>query len=214
MTEQETVILLHGLARSSRSMNKLQTALQQAGYHTLNIDYPSTRHTIEALSKDVIGKALARCPSATKIHFVTHSLGGILLRHYLMNHRIDKLGRVVMLAPPNQGSQLADWLQAYRLYQYLFGPVGMQLGTASSSLIQRLGPADFELGIIAGTRAINLLFSPILPKPNDGTVTVENTKLKGMKTHLSVPASHPFIMRKQRVIDEVIRFLQDGCFNG
>ena len=128
MIEKETVILLHGLARSARSMNKLQTALQQVGYHTLNIDYPSTRQSIEVLSQDVISNALTRCASATKIHFVTHSLGGILLRHYLLNHRIDKLGRVVMLAPPNQGSQLADLLQSYRLYQFFFWSRGNATG--------------------------------------------------------------------------------------
>lgn len=212
MSKQESVILLHGLARSYRSMNKLQAALKQADYHTVNIDYPSTHHRIETLSQDVIPKALARCPSDNKIHFVTHSLGGILLRFYLLQHRIDNLGRVVMLAPPNQGSQLAGWLQDYWLYKRIFGPVGMQLGGDSSSLVKQLGPANFELGIIAGTRAVNLLFSPFLPKPNDGTVTVENTKLEGMADHISLPATHPLIMRNKQVIEQALYFLQRGQF--
>jgi pimeloyl-ACP methyl ester carboxylesterase len=212
MTEQESVILLHGLARSSRSMNKLQTALKQAGYHSVNVDYPSTRYPVETLSEDVISKALTSCPSETKVHFVTHSLGGILLRCYLQNHQIANLGRVVMLAPPNQGSQLADWLQAYWLYRWFFGPVSMQLGTKTSSLVKQLGAANFELGIIAGTRAVNLLFAPLLPKPNDGTVSVENTKLQGMADHISLPATHPFIMRNNSVIKQVLSFLQQGRF--
>ncbi|MCX4188154.1 esterase/lipase family protein [Methylophaga sp. OBS4] len=211
--KQESVILLHGLLRSYRSMNKLEKALQQAGYHTINCDYQSSRYSIEALSEAAIPATLSRCPPDITVHFVTHSLGGILLRHYLRNHQIDNLGRVVMLAPPNKGSELADWLKPYWLYRRIFGPTGMQLGTEPSSFVNQLGDANFELGVIAGTRAINLLFAPVLPQPNDGTVTVASTKLEGMTDHISLPASHPFIMRNKQVIRQVLNFLKDGRFN-
>lgn len=212
MTEKSTVVLLHGLARSSRSMRKLELALQQAGFHTVNINYPSTRNGIQVLSETVIRQALSQCQSDHTVHFVTHSLGGILLRCYLSLHTIDKLGRVVMLAPPNRGSQLADWLQNYWLYRRTFGPVGAELGTTADSLVNQLGPAHFELGIIAGTRAINLLFSPFIPKPNDGTVSVENTKIEGMTDHLCLPVTHPLLMRNPQVITQVLHFLKQGRF--
>jgi len=194
-------------------MHKLETGLKNAGYHTVNIDYPSTTASIETLSEQVIPAALSLCPPGSRKHFVTHSLGGILLRHYLSGHQVDMLGRVVMLAPPNKGNEAADWLQGYWLYQRIFGPVGAQLGTDAESLPNRLGPASFEVGIIAGTRAINLLLSPWLAKPNDGTVCVANTRLEGMADHLCLPVTHPFIMCNPTVIQQVLFFLQHGRFN-
>lgn len=209
----ETVILLHGLARSYRCMRKMDNALRQAGYDTLNINYASTRDNIETLSETVISNALSQTSTADTVHFVTHSLGGVLLRYYLKHRQIDKLGRVVMLAPPNQGSEVAGWLQHLRLFRKLMGPAAVQLSGKASDLISQLGPAEFELGIIAGNRPFNPLFAPFLAKPNDGTVTVENTRLAGMKDHITLPASHPFIMRHNEVIRQVLYFLQQGQFD-
>lgn len=208
MTTADTVILLHGLARSHRSMRKLEKALQRDGFHTLNLHYPSTRHTIEALAEMVIPSALAHCSSARRIHFVTHSLGGILLRRYLQQHAIPKLGRVVMLAPPNQGSEVAASLQRYALFRRCFGPAASQLGY----LPKKLGKADFELGIIAGNRGLNPLFLHWLRTANDGTIRVEDTYLAGMQAHLTLPVSHPFIMSNKTVIRQVLSFLQTGKF--
>lgn len=213
MTKRESVILLHGLARSSRCMDRLEKALQQAGYHTVNIDYPSTSATVEALSISVIANALAQTESFDTVHFVTHSLGGMLLRYYLTKRHIPALGRVVMLAPPNQGSQLVDWLKRFRLFHCLLGPAASQLGTAKDSLVHQLPSASCELGVIAGNQAVNLLCSPLLPKPNDGTVSVENTKLAGMRDHITLPATHPLIMRNKQVIQQVLVFLRSGHFS-
>lgn len=208
MTTAETVILLHGLARSHRCMRKLEKALQQAGFHTLNLNYPSTRHNVEALAAMVMPAALNRCRGARRIHFVTHSMGGILLRCYLQQQAISRLGRVVMLAPPNQGSRVAARLQRCSLFRACFGRAAVQLG----SLPQQLGKADYELGVIAGNRSINPLFHYWLRGANDGTVLVDDTRLLGMKDHLTLPVSHPFIMTDTAVITQVLYFLREGQF--
>lgn len=208
MTTTDTVILLHGLARSHRCMRKLEKALKQAGFHTLNMHYPSTRHDIETLAAMVMPAALDRCRQARRIHFVTHSLGGILLRSYLQQYSIPNLGRVVMLAPPNQGSEVAASLQRYALFRHCFGPAAAQLGDVP----QKLGKADFELGIIAGNRSINPLFHYWLRGDNDGTILVDDTRLTGMKDHLTLPVSHPFIMTDTAVITQVLYFLREGQF--
>lgn len=211
--QNQIVILLHGLARSARSMRKLEKALQQDRYQTRNIDYPSRKLPIADLSQQVISAALKGIPSSATIHFVTHSLGSILVRYYLAFQSIHNLGHVVMLGPPNQGSQIADWLQPYSLYHRFFGPVAAQLGTDRHSPLKQLGSAEFDAGIIAGNRAVNLLCAPFLPKPNDGQVTVASTRLGGMRDHLCLPVSHSFMMNSPIVIRQVLYFLKQGHFD-
>lgn len=209
----ECVILLHGLARTEGSMKKMATALERSGYVVINQPYPSTRHPIEALADTAIGQALSRCPDGGRIHFVTHSMGGILVRQYLSRQRISGLGRVVMLGPPNQGSQVVDTLGNMVGFKLVNGPAGLQLGTSETSVPNRLGPANFDVGIIAGTRSINLILSTMLPKPNDGKVSVANTRLDGMADHLSLPVTHPFMMNNAEVITQTRHFLQHGMFD-
>src|SRR6202167_1388243 len=154
---QEDVILLHGLCRTSRSMVKMERALTEAGYKVRNVDYPSRTASVEKLADNAIGKAVADCEQdgAAKINFVTHSLGGILVRSYLARHTISNLGRVVMLAPPNQGSEVVDKLGWVFLFKWINGPAGNELGTDKNSTPNQLGPANFPVGIIAGDRSIN-----------------------------------------------------------
>ena len=210
--DKECVILLHGLARSSRSLDKLSSMLEGEGYQTVNVSYPSTKHNIAQLAEDAIGDALNQCSMCTTIHFVTHSMGGILVRQYLNAHSVKNLGRVVMLGPPNQGSQVVDTLKNIPGFKMINGPAGMQLGTEDMSIPNTLGPAHFELGVIAGTRSINLILSTMLPKPDDGKVSVENTKLDGMADHIALPVTHPFMMNNKKVIRQVLCFLKNGSF--
>ena len=208
----DNVILLHGLARTDRSMHKLEQALLEQGYCVDNVRYESTRHDIETLAEQAIGAALVTCPAGQPVHFVTHSLGGILVRQYLENHRIENLGRVVMLGPPNKGSEVVDKLAEFPGFHFINGDAGMQLGTGATSVPNRLGRADFDLGIIAGTRSVNLLLSSIIPGADDGKVSVENTRLEGMRDHLEMPVTHTFMMQNTEVIEQVIHYLRYGEF--
>ena len=214
-TAAECVVLLHGLSRSSLSMNKMERELVAAGFLTANIDYPSREHTVEELAGMAVPEGLETCRAledVATIHFVTHSLGGILLRQYLSEHAIPELGRVVMLGPPNQGSAAVDTLSDLPGFDWVNGPAGRQLGQGESSVPLRLGPADFELGVIAGDRTIDPVTSAVLPDPDDGKVSVEDTKLEGMADFVVVGHSHAFMMRMRKVIDLTIRFLRSGSF--
>ena len=210
--KSESVILLHGLARSEISLRKLESVLQQEGYHTVNYNYPSTKFSVEKLAQDAISQALAQCPNDNTIHFVTHSMGGILVRQYLSQHTLSNLGRVVMLGPPNQGSQVVDSLKDIPVFKLINGPAGVQLGTNDISLPKSLGAVNFDVGIIAGTRSVNPFLSTMLPTPDDGKVSVENTKIEGMSDHITMPVTHPFMMRNDRVIEQVLSYLKQGKF--
>ena len=209
------MILLHGLGRTSRSMRKLEHRLTNHGYRVVNLDYPSTKFPIEFIADEFLHKALmrSRIGSDSKIHFVTHSMGGIVVRYYLKHHELANLGRVVMLSPPNQGSELVDYFNKSSFFKKRNGPAGLQLGTDKDCLPLKLGPVDFELGVITGRHSLNPISSTILPGPDDGMVTVKRSKVKGMTDFLVVPVSHSFIMKNKKVIRQVIHFLQHGVFN-
>ncbi|WP_133406755.1 esterase/lipase family protein [Parashewanella tropica] len=206
------VILLHGLAKSERDMRKLDEALVKEGFVTVNFDYDSRNFPIETLSLNVVPSAIEQCPKGAKINFVTHSMGGIVVRTYLADHKIDNLGRVVMLGPPNQGSEVVDTYKNVPGFKQIGGPAGLQLGTGKMSVPNSIGAAEFDVGVIAGTRSINLILSKFLPGKDDGKVTVERTKLKGMNDHISMPVTHPFMMKNKKVIKQVIYYLKNGYF--
>jgi hypothetical protein len=212
---REDVILLHGLCRTSRSMSVMARALTQAGYNVHNINYPSRSASVENLSEEFVGKAVADCKrdGAVKINFVTHSLGGILVRSYLANHSVPALGRVVMLGPPNQGSEVVDRLGGWWLFKKINGPVGNELGTGKDSMPNRLGAANFCVGIIAGNRTINWINSLMIPGSDDGKVSVARTRLAGMTDHIVIPSAHPFLMRNATAIRQTIYFLRNGKFD-
>ncbi len=210
----EEVILLHGLCRTSRSMAKMERALTEAGYQVKNVDYPSRTASVPQLADDAIGKAVGDCQrdGAVRIDFVTHSLGGILVRSYLARHPVPSLGRVVMLAPPNQGSEVVDKLGGWLLFKWINGPAGGELGTGANATPNRLGPATFPVGVIAGDRSLNWINSLLMPGRDDGKVSVARTKLAGMSDHIVIHTTHPFIMRNRQVIRQTIQFLRTGAF--
>lgn len=208
----DCVVFLHGLARTPASMEKAAAAFEKSGYAVVNVKYPSRKFPIEELAPLAVEAGVEKCPSDSVIHFVTHSLGGILVRYYLEEHEISNLGRVLMLAPPNQGSEVVDRLRHFPGFKVINGPAGLQLGTGEDSVPLMLGPVDYAVGVIAGTRTFNPILSQYLPNPDDGKVSVENTKVEGMTDFVVVPVAHPFIMKSPVVIDQAILFIKTGRF--
>lgn len=212
----QCVVLLHGLGRTHRSMARIEAALRAAGYATTNIDYPSQAQTIEASARVAVPAGVRNCrqAGAHTIHFVTHSMGALLLRYYLSGHEVEGLGRVVMLGPPNQGSEVADALAGTPLYDRINGPAGAQLVTGPDGIAARLGPAGFPLGIITGNEqtAIDSVLATRIPGENDGKVAVERAKLEGMDDFLVLPVNHTFMVMDEVVIAQVLHFLRHGRF--
>lgn len=209
------IILLHGLGRSSVSMKGVQWRLEDEGYVVVNNSYAWLGKSIEEIAPIVIDEGLSDCADLglSQIGFVTHSMGGILLRQYLHSKPIAGLGRVVMLAPPNQGSTMADHLLANEMLEPLLPESTHQLGTGEDSLPKRLGPVNFELGVIAGTDTRAVLSPGLDDVANDGTVAVQETRVEGMQDFIVLPVDHSFMMWRDTVLDQVVQFLGRGQFD-
>lgn len=214
LAEPELVVLLHGLARTSGSMEKMADALAAAGYEVCNVDYPSRESNVETLAAQQVLPAIMNCRGDTErpVSFVTHSMGGIIVRQLQAMPLRFRFGRVVMLGPPNGGSEIVDKLGGLALFGWINGPAGRQLGTAADALPRRLGATELELGVIAGRHSVNPLLSLIIPGNDDGKVAVAKARVEGMDDFLVVPVSHPFLMRDKAVIAQTLQFLKAGRF--
>lgn len=209
---REDVILLHGLGRRAASMDLLAIRLEEAGYTVHNLAYLSRKSDPDGLLAELSGKIGACCAEAERLHFVGHSLGGILARAYIAGARPAQLGRVIMLSPPNQGSEIVDAFGDTWLFKLVMGPAGTSLGTSVDSLPNRLPPPNYELGVIAATASINPVGSWLIPGDDDGMVSVCRMRVDGMADFVTVDRTHAFIMRGPEVADQIIAFLRTGAF--
>ncbi|NOY69635.1 MAG: alpha/beta hydrolase [Deltaproteobacteria bacterium] len=214
MMEKEFVILLHGMGRTRHSMRTLARHLKKAGYTTINDGYPSTAKTVSVIAETDLAPMVDKCKKtgAEKIHIVTHSLGGIVVRRYLQGHSLPEGSRIVMISPPNHGSEIADVLRHIPLYRWIYGPAGAELGTGPDSVPNRLAPVDAEIGIITGDRSLNPLFSRMLAGKNDGKVSVASARLDEMIDFTVVHSTHCFIMQNKTVLKKTAAFLKTGKF--
>lgn len=214
---KEIVVLLHGIGHSMLNMELLARALKKQGYETLNITYPSLRNDIKSLSCWLHQKLESKgvWKTHSKVHFVAHSMGGLVTGFYLQNFESqipkEKIGRVVMLGTPHGGSEVADGLQNFWLYKLIFGPAGQEL-TTEARKGDKIMPT-YELGIVAGTQNWMYPLGKIFIKqPHDGCVSIESTKLEGMKDHIIMPVLHGIMGWSPKVRDQVLFFLQNGAF--
>ncbi len=209
------LICLHGLGKNAKRMQTLADFASDQGFIVFNESYPSTQFSVSALTDLLYQrfKAKGLWDSSIPLYFVGHSLGALLIRSLISRYRPDNLARVVMLAPPNQGSEVANFLARFKWYQNHYGPAGMELVTGPSGIAAQLPLADYEVGIIAGDRSIDPWFSyTLLPGPDDGKVTVASTRLQGMQAHCVMHATHPGMPNNVKVIARVMRYLKEGSF--
>ncbi len=213
-TPSEIVILIHGLARTSRSMSKMGRALASTGFCPVNLRYPSRKYPLKTLAEDFLLPQIIEVFSKSRgtVHFVTHSMGGVLLRFIFRKFPTEKIGKTVMLAPPNHGSEIVDKLKKHKWFRSFFGPATLELGTGAEFFHKNRYPLPPRCGIIAGDRSVFHIFDSVLPKPHDGTVSVASTKETGSADHIVLHTSHPFIMVACEVIANTIDFLQSGKF--
>ena len=212
-SDSPPIVLLHGLGRTRWSLWPVAREAARRGRVVHNLGYPSRRAPIEELAEDV-GHRVSVLAGDRPVDVVTHSMGGIVLRAAVASGIVpaDAVRRVVMLAPPNHGSELADRLKDYRVYRLALGPAGQQIGTGEHSVPRRLPPPPFEVGIIAGRRATNALFARVMGEESDGKVTVASAQLDGMRELVVVDRSHTFIMWAPDVLAHIFAFLETGRF--
>ncbi len=211
---KQLVILLHGMGRTRFSMYSLEKYFKRQGYQVLNESYDSRSKPIEVIAEEHIGQLLQsiNISDVEAVHFVTHSLGGIMLRHYLSHHKVEKLGRIVMIAPPNQGSEVAELYRDKLWYKLATGKPGQQLYINNNPLLEQLKPVPADVGIMIGTKSSDPWFNHAFAGPHDGKVSVESAQLPEMKDFITVKHGHTFIMNNKKVQQQIEHFLQHGVF--
>jgi len=210
---KEIVVLLHGVLRTPMSMKIIELRLEKEGFCVLNYGYRSRQKIIENHAQDLaIFLEKQDFEPTDTVHFVTHSMGSLVARYFLSNYQFDPKGRFVMIAPPNQGSSMADYLSEKKWYRWIWGAPAEQFLTADSSFAKHAGIPPREFGIIAGGKSDGEGWNPIIPGDDDGTVSVEQTKLDGMKDFIVIRNLHSLLLWDKDAIEQIVVFLREGEF--
>jgi triacylglycerol esterase/lipase EstA (alpha/beta hydrolase family) len=209
---QQGAVLLHGILRTKDCMQGLADFLEQNNYKVLNIDYPSSKYNLLSLANLIHPQIRDFATQVTKIHFVGYSMGGLIIRAYLKLYNPVNLARVIMLGTPNKGSEIADFLQDFWIYKKLYGPAGQQLITNQTSFKDIFGSVNYELGVVAGRSPYYFIANRIINEESDGRVSINNTKLDGMKEHIIVNSGHNWLSTNQKIWRLTLSFLNHGSF--
>jgi len=204
--EEDTVVLLHGMGRSRLSMAVLSHRFRQSGYRTFNFPYSQMRASLDDLSEKLVFFIKDKVDTP-RYHLVAHSLGNVIIRNAFRKELPPGLGRIVMLAPPNQPAELAKRLRKNLIYRLFTGDSGQKL--SEEAFYAELPVPAVDFGVIAGDKGQKISFS----EPNDGLVAVEETKLEGMKDFLLLHHAHTFIMNSRETFEQSKRFLETGSFD-
>ncbi len=210
MESSETVVLLHGIANVPLSMAYIKRGLEKEGYDVLNLGYQSTRSTVESAASELHTRVVSAVKGG-KIHFVAHSLGNIVVRKMLAEP-FSRLGRMVMITPPNQGSELSERFKNLELYKWIFGPAGQQLSSDNPVFFNSLPVPPCQFGIIAGGKGNDRGFNPLLKGDNDGTISVETTRMESASDFIIIDSLHTMILFSRETLEQVISFLKSGKF--
>ncbi|MBN1477041.1 alpha/beta fold hydrolase [Candidatus Sumerlaeota bacterium] len=205
------VILVHGILSWRGVWGSMIEALRRGGYEPVAINYPSTRAGIED-HVEQLARVIANLADHEELHFVTHSMGGLIVRRLLADFPeiSEETGRVVMIATPNNGAVTADLVRDLFAFHLVFGPAGRQLVTGINSFVHGLPVPDCEFAVIAGSGGKSRGINPLLSGDNDGVVEAESARLEGMSDFLLVPHGHNTIMRATEVVEATVRFLRTG----
>lgn len=206
----EAVILLHGIFRSSKAMSRVQQRLEKDGHLVVPFDYPSTRADIRAAA-EMLGDVIRSLEGVEKISFVTHSMGGLVVRAWLGDGGDPRANRLVMMGTPNSGSEVADLLRDWHLYRLILGPAGQQLITPEDSLIGTLPVPDIPFAVIAGGKGTGTGFNPVIPGDDDGLVAVSSAHLSGAEDSITLPVMHSFLPYSAEAIEAAVRYLSGGA---
>lgn len=208
----EGVILVHGILRSSRCMRAFEAEFIKQGYKVLNVNYPSTKLDIKSIVEYLKPSIMVFAKNLKKIHFVGHSLGGIIIRALLNVEKPANLGKVVLVGSPIQGSELARKFKKFRIFKWIFGPAGIDLALPSKEMSAMFGKIDYEIGVIAGFNKYNFLANLLLKEKNDGMVTIKSTQDQEISNHIIIETGHLRLAKNKEVIDKTIKFIKEASF--
>ena len=216
----KVVIAIHGLGRTRQSLSKLGDYVRKESDYTLiYMSYASTRFELASHAHS-LAKVIEHLDGVEEINFVAHSLGNLVIRHYLADQTNEAEGktpdprirRIVMLAPPNNGARIAEQLSKVPFFGLIYAKSAKQLAADWKKLEEHLATPQSEFGIIAGGKLRESGRNPLLDGDDDLVVTVDETRLAGARDFVVAPVMHTFIMNDPAVQEYTLRFLREGHF--
>ena len=216
-TDKSVFIIFHGIYGESKDLQHISNILNVKGYPVVNIQYPTTTHPIEEMTEKYITPVIEKQiknlnilnsnlktedQKNLKINFIVHSMGSVLLRYYLKNHKIDNMGKVMFISPPSHGSPLSDNPISDSI-PYFLGPAVSQIKTDKNSFINTLGEPDYQCYILIGDHSDNFLYSFIIPGKDDGMIPFSTAGLQSCSMKVIINTTHTSILESEDTFREI-----------